>query len=237
VPKLEAGWEVIPIEMLLSNPAKLVSAYRAAKECKCILIDAPFVATVEREGLVVDLAIGVASLVCSRPCGFSPWRLSRPAWGSGVRVAEGRCAYYGDEVGDLVVELGVNGYELSSLDDVFKQAERGVNAIACLADATGLEVEKLPGFCGVIEAVNPLHPLAVIGKPYLAGCIGEYARLVGPRARLASPLLRLAKRPIAWSYEALASALLLGFKPSTASLHLKLAALLGVLYACGAKAD
>ncbi len=238
MPRLDAGWEVIPVEKILEDPSRFAAVLRSAATCDCILVDLPFVATVSINGVNIDVAIGVSSLVCSKSCGISSWKLARPAWASGVRVGDGPCLVLGEQVAELANDLGVRVELASSLREVFDAVTRGgPNAVVFLGAEKSLEVEEAPGVCGVIEAVNPLHPLAVVGKPYYGGCVERIYRLVGPRARLASPLLRVAGRAVAWTYTGLSTALLLGYDPLSSSDYLSLAASLGILYTCGVRID
>ena len=237
MPKLEEGWTVVPVERILEEPSQSLALLRGVSRCGCVLVDTPFVASVEAKGVLVDVAVGVGSFVCPSGCGFEGWRLARPAWASGVLVG-GSCTVYGEAAEELASGLGV-GVERreGSLEDALEDVKTGRRVVVSLVDARELSVEVSDGVCGLVEAVNPLHPSAVVGKPYVSGCVKKVAEPIGRLARLLTPLLRVKRRPVLWLFRATGEALLLGYDYRDSSSHLALAAALGVLYTCGVRRD
>ena len=226
------------MERILEEPSQSLAVLRGVTRCGCVLVDIPFVASVEAEGVLVDIAVGVGSLVCPRGCGFKGWRLARPAWASGVLVGGSSCTVYGKAAEELAGELGVGVEQrVGSLDEALEAARTGRRVLVSLVDVKELSVELGDGVCGLVEAVNPLHPSAVVGKPYVSGCVKKVAEPVGRLARLLAPLLKVKRRPILWLFRATGEALLLGYDYRDSSSHLALAAALGTLYTCGVRRD
>jgi len=238
VPKLLENSEVLPIEYILEHPEESIKLVYAASRCKCFIVDNPFVAVVEVKGLRLEMAIGVGSIVCEEGCGIGVWRLASSAWASGVQIG-GECAYYGpsriaDMLDGLVFLRGYNSSE--RVVEAAKLGESGGLIVAVGVNA--IEFEQSAGFCGSLEATYPLHPAAVVGKPYYQACIEEYGEPVGKLSRIVYPLLRLGRKPILWwSSGMLRDLMIIGFDPTTATSHAKLAALLGILYTCGRRVD
>ena len=238
VPKLVENSEVLPIEYILEHPEESVKLVYAASRCGCFIVDNPFVAVVEIEGLRLEMAIGVGSIICEEGCGIGVWRLASAAWASGAQIG-GECAYYGPsrlvEMLDGLVVLR----EYDSSERVVEAARTGESGGLIVAvGVSAIEFEQSAGFCGRLEATYPLHPAAAVGKPCYQACIEEHGEPVGKLSRIVYPLLRLNGKPVLWwSSGMLRDLMIVGFDPATATSHAKLAALLGVLYTCGKRVD
>ncbi len=235
VPKVDKGWVVLPVEYMIKEPETALASIRSAKTCSCVIVDAPFVTSVEVEGIIVDAAIGVGSLVCRSDCGFKGWSIVKPAWVSGSELSEAPCYALGSSAIDLLKELGLSVRALESLEDALEAARNGGRVVVSLSDVDGLSVEQVSDVCGVIEAVNPLHPAAVIGKPYVTGCARRLAEPVAGLKRILTSLLKIKRSTVIWQFVGLGEALLLGYDYRESSVELALAAALGSLYTCGVK--
>ncbi len=235
--KIEENSELVMIEDVLRDPVKALAMYSKGVECSCILVDTPFIVTAEHAGTVIDVVVGVGSLIC-RSCGISDWRTVGPAWASGARLGKIECRFAGPtHVASLLTGLGlqVKGLELDEVLDSAKKS--GSDAIAVLIGYEGLDVIAEPGFCGVIEATNPLFPAGVVGKQGFIGCIDRYTKLIGPRSRLLFPLIRVNRRPVMWLMRGFSDVLVVGFDPTRSSNYLTLAFVLGALYTCGERIE
>ena len=237
MPYFDAGSIVVPIEALIENPEVLGTYLLGSRGCRCSIVDSPFVASVMRGGLRLDYTVGVGSLVCGAGCGGGDEALvlAEPAWGSGRIIEGGECVFYGS-CGELEAGLAALGFRLRRvkglqlfIDEVTKAGARGV---AVLDDADPLSVEPAGGLCGVLRSRNPLHPAGVVGKPGLSGCIERLYRVVGPQRRLLAPILGLGDETVVAEVKGLGEGLLVGYEPSSASKHLRLAAMLGAVYEC-----
>ncbi|HIQ56213.1 MAG TPA: hypothetical protein EYH59_06020 [Pyrodictium sp.] len=238
VPKLSENSEILPIEYILEHPEESIKLVNAASRCRCFIVDNPFVAVVEIKELRLEMTIGVGSIVCEEGCGIGVWRLALPAWVSGVQIS-GKCAYYGpSRLVDMLNGL-VSLQEYDSSGRVVEAARTGESGGLIVAvDVDAIEFEQSTGFCGSLEATYPLHPAAVVGKPYYQACVKEYGEPVGKLSRIVYPLLRLSKKPIIWwSSGMLRDLMIIGFDPTTATSHAKLAAFLGILYTCGERVE
>lgn len=245
MPYIDAGSVVYPIEHLLDNPDSVAGVIASiGEECRCAIVDSPFVASVERGGLSVEYSVGVGSLVCSPGCGFTGGlKLLEPAWGRG-RVLGGdlapTCVTVGEYSGTELSVLGINVKPLGSLHEFFdavtRQARRG---IAVLPLASGeLEVERVGSLCGRLHSRNPLHPAGVVGKPGVNACCEDVHVLVGSRGRMLNPVLALEDTTVISTIQGMGEGIVYGYDPlSAGSKHLRLAAVLGMLYTCGVEGE
>ena len=244
MPYIDAGSVVYPIEHLLDNPDIIAEVIASiSDECRCAIIDSPFIVSVEQGGLSVEYSLGVGSLVCSPGCSLTEGlKLLEPAWGRG-RVLGGSgftCVTAGDYLGTELSMLGISVKPLGSLyeffDTVTRQARRGIAVLPLVGGE--LEVEKVRSLCGRLYSRNPLHPAGAIGKPGVNACCEDVHVLLGSRGRMLNPILALGNTIVISSIHGMGEGIVYGYDPVNAgSKHLRLAGVLGILYTCGVEGE
>ncbi len=235
MPRIDKGWVVIPVEVILSEKPRL----DWSTSCNCILVDEPFTTTIESGSRRIQVALGSGSIICPPSCGetipLEYSRLASPAWVRGVIVRE-ECPANGDPV-TLKMLSEYTGISFGERAPSKILEEGGIVAYPRL-----LDLEVYEGFCGRAEPLQPLHPLAT---PFSTGpevCVeGVVEPVRGGRwwggGPIASLRLERERRIIAYRYGVIwgdrPEALLLAAKPDRSSDTLLLAYALGALHACG----
>ncbi|AEM38615.1 hypothetical protein Pyrfu_0746 [Pyrolobus fumarii 1A] len=231
MPKVDAGWLLVPIEELMRSSIERLSW---SVECRCILVDEPFTTIVEESGERIPVAVGSGSILCPPEC-KPPLRhveLAVPAWARGVVIEGDECPATGD-----VNVLGMLS-DLTGVTLVDASVDRVLEEGGVAAKPSSLDLEPLGESCGVAEPMLPTHPLAapLADNPRL--CVDEVVAPVrGGRWWGGAPLARLGRVILAYRYGVVRGwrpeALLLTARPSRDARRLILSYALGVLHACG----
>jgi hypothetical protein len=240
MPEIDKGYIVVPVESLIREPTKIEVFMSLARdeECKCFIVDTPFVATLNVKGFVVDQVIGVGSIVCTPNCELREgYRIEAPTWGYG-RLIGGKCVLAGDIEGANL--LGMLGYDIHrmSLAEAIEEATRGGKRTVIYLPSfeDRLYVSRSNGRCGRLYTFNPLHPAGAFGKPRHTTCLHETYELVGPYGKYASPLLAVEYKPFLYHIAGMGEALVIGARVEDLDAITSTAVWLGILYTCGREA-
>ncbi|ALL00615.1 hypothetical protein Pyrde_0565 [Pyrodictium delaneyi] len=242
MPQLPAGSTIYPIELLIKSPETIqkIALTASSDNCRCMIVDTPFTATVENKGFIIDQVIGVGSIICSPGCGDSDIVLHSSTWSYGRIIArDTNCIAAAPS--DFVMALKSVGISVREVDyeEFFDNVLKyGANGVMVLFDELNrLEITRENGLCGSLYSHNPLHPAGVVGKPGLHCCIDELYEIVGPRSRLMSPILAVGKKIVISQIKGMGEAVILSFNPASSSGYASLAGWLGALYACGSTTE
>jgi len=225
MPKVEKGAKILTIERIIRSTGFLeaLMAIASSSDCRCFIVDSPFIASTEVRGFALEQVIGVGSIVCTPECQVDADAIAiAPTWGYG-RYIGGKCKVAGAVPG-LPILRSV-GYDVDELDfeEVFEATSRQpVKGILYLPSFAGrLEVEEEDGVCGRLLSLNPLHPAGAIGKPRQAVCVDKVYRLAGPLGRLTHNILAIEDKPLIQSYGGLGELAIIGFNIDSADTILK----------------
>jgi hypothetical protein len=237
VPKVDVGAKIITIERIIRSTGLLeaLMAIASSENCKCFIVDSPFIVATEVKGFTLEQVVGVGSIVCTPECNVDADAVATaPTWGYG-RYIGGRCFISGSIPGRPILKSV--GYEIEEVnfDEIFELASKQhANGILYLPSYhERLEVEEEEGICGRLLSLNPLHPAGAIGKPRQSVCVNKIYRLSGPLARFTRNILALEDRPLIQAYEGLGELTLINFEIENSNSLLSTAAWLAILYTCG----
>ncbi len=240
MPRVEEGYKILPVERVVREPGliEVFTSIASNEECRCFIVDSPFIVTANVKGFIVEQVVGVGSIVCSPECTVETDVVAAaPAWGYG-RYIGGRCIVAGDIPG--LTLLGSIGYHIEEarFADAFDMASKAdIRGIVYLPSFAGrLEVEEVSGGCGTVYSYNPLHPVGALGKPRHSVCVDRVYTLAGPLGKLVKPLLGLNKVSLFSLYQSMGELLVVGFDVEYADRLLASALWLGVMYTCGREA-
>ncbi len=236
--RVDEGWTVILIEEVLKEVDKSIKTLLGLLEALargCILVTSPTTTRLcRKDGLCLDLCIGVGSLLCPPGIVESNWVVYEPFWCYGVKIG-GKCRLIASKNLALptVPQAKLESIEsYSSLHDVIDTIGLGERALILLANSNLVDVEPQKGCCGVLGTLNPLHPVGVIGRTKWRTCCDKVFEPVG-KGHTLLPILSVGGKTIAWSFNGLGEAVVLGYNPQEVDEPLRLAYLLGLLYSCG----
>lgn len=242
MPQLPAGSVVYPIETIIKSPDTMSSVFTAISSgsCRCMIVDTPFVATVENKGFVIDQVIGIGSIICSPGCTRGEVVLHNPTWSYG-RVVPGNseCIVVASkDFTSTLKSIGVHAREVD-YDEFFDLVlRRNSHGVMVLSDEiNSLEIQRGSGRCGSLYSYNPLHPAGAVGKPGFTCCVNEIYEIVGPRSKLLSRILAVDDKTIISQVRGMGEGLIVSFNPVSSTSYTSLAAWLGVLYVCGSAAE
>ncbi|HIQ24204.1 MAG TPA: hypothetical protein EYH50_04060 [Pyrodictium delaneyi] len=242
MPQLPAGSVVYPIETLIKSPDTMSSVLTAISSgsCKCMIVDTPFVATVENKGFIVEQVIGVGSIICSPGCARGEVVLHSSTWSYG-RVVPGNseCIVAASkDFTSMLKSIGVHAFEVDYEEFFNLVLRRNSNGVMVLSDRiNSLEIQRSNGRCGNLYSYNPLHPAGAVGKPGFTCCINEIYEIIGPRSKLLSHILAVDDKTIISQVRGMGEGLIVSFNIVSSTSYASLAAWLGVLYVCGSTAE
>lgn len=252
MPTYERGDYLIPIEKILDMDhivlLNIVDKIVSSEKCRCTVSDYPSIASIVSDDNVIDIVVGVSSIVCNKGCtvkhlleekGIPYYEFSSTAWIYGRLISSKKeCITTAESLAFLENNLQPLAHHIpwtiTSFNKIFeiipRERKNAFSLILPNYDPLGFIQQQ---HCGRIRARNPLYPGAALGKLGIELCINHYVKIIGPFKRKIVPIIDIGNEPLISLYSGLGDFLLLHANSNHLHPIVLKALTLAIAYMCG----